>query len=716
MTLSYRILLAAAGALLFVTTGCGREGIVYPRTRIEPVTEVLHGVEITDDYRWLEDDESEATKRWTDAQNALTRSQLVRFPERDRILARLKAMYDEPSLIHPGPHRDRYFYWQRQPGQNHSVLYTCTGTWDAEPKVVLDPNTWSEDGSVSCGYTHVTRDGTMMAYGKVESGNELATLYVLDIDTGEHLEDVIPFARWCSLAWLPDKSGFYYTRYPDPATVEPGDEHYYSKVFFHALGSDWRDDPPIWGGGKPKEHMPGVWIPPDKRYLFFSGTTNWVRNDVYIMDLEAEQPEIKPLVVGLDGNFGFTAVEGTLYFATTWNAPRKCIYKCPATDPRQENWDLIFPEPDGVLLGWNIVNRQLVVHLMENAYSRLLIYTFDGELLREIELPTLGSVGSISGEWDGRELFFTFSSFAYPNTTFRYEMAQGTLEAIDQINVEVDLDQYKTKQVWYTSKDGTRVPMFIVHKAGLKLDGNNPVNLGGYGGFNSSITPGFSRPLLIWLDAGGVFAIPNLRGGGEFGREWHEAGRRENKQNVFDDFFAAAEYLIAEGYTSPERLAVSGGSNGGLLMGAALTQRPELFRAVLCGVPLLDMIRYHKLTVGKIWAGEYGTADDPDEFKYLLAYSPYQNVQKNTAYPAILITASESDTRVAPAHARKMAALLQASTSSDRPILLHVQAKTGHGGGRPLDMALELIADDQTWLMWQLGMFDDKKGDICGSD
>lgn len=728
MTKATRNLLALAGVLLLITPGCGPRQIVYPEAKIEPVTEVLHGVTVTDNYRWLEDDDSPATEAWVEAENELTRSQLDRFPVRKTILARLKEMYDQPSLIHPGPHEGRYFYWQRKPGQNQSVLYMATGRWDAEPQVVVDPNTWSTDGSVSCGFTHITRDGTMMAYGKVQSGNELATLYVLDLDTGEHLPDTIPFTRWCSLAWLPDKSGFYYSRYPDPADVPEGEDSYWVKIYFHTLGTDWHDDPLVWGDGKPKEHLPGVWFGEDQRYLFFSGTTNWVRNDVYVMDTQAAAPEIKPLAVGLDGNFGFTAVEGTFYFDTTWNAPRRCIYTCPADDPRQANWQVVIPEPEnGVLQEWAIIDRKIVVEVMENAYSRMYVYALDGTLIREIELPTLGSAGGLSGEWDGTELFFGFSSFAYPNTVFRYDMesgamgAEGDLEAIDRIDVDADLSQYETRQVWYTSKDGTRVPMFIVYKKGLVLDGNNPTELGGYGGFNISITPGFSRPRLIWLDAGGVFAIPNLRGGGEFGRAWHEAGRRANKQNVFDDFFAAAEYLIDEGYTSPDRLAIAGGSNGGLLMGAAIVQRPELFRAVVCGVPLLDMLRYHLLTVGKIWAGEYGTADDADEFKWLYAYSPYQHVTAGTAYPAILMKASADDTRVAPAHARKMGALLQASTSSDpneRPILVSIQAKTGHGGGRPLDMSLSMMADDMTWLMWQLGMIDErtKTCPMCGGN
>jgi prolyl oligopeptidase len=715
MTFTNRKLLTALGVLALMATGCGPRGIVYPKAKVEPVTEVLHGVEITDNYRWLEDTESPATKRWIKKENKLTLSLIRSFPQWQQILDRLYALYDQPSLIHPSPYGDRYFYWQREPGQNHSVLYMTKGRWDAERTVILDPNTWSADGSVSCEFTATSHDGKRIAYGKVSSGNELATLYVLDTDSGEHLSDVIPFTRGASVAWLPDDSGFYYTRYPDPADVPAGDENYYQKMYFHVLGSDWHDDPLIWGEGHPKEYLCWMGIADDERHAFIYGTVNWIRNNVHVLDLEDPAREIKPVAVGLDGGFEFDAVEGTFYFCTSWQAPNRCIYKCPADDPRQENWQLVIPEPKGVLRNWAIINRQLVVHVMENTYSRVLIYTLDGELVREIELPTLGSVGDFTGKWDGTEMFLSFSSFAYVPTVFRYDMAaaaagaEGTLEPIDRLDVDVDLDQYVTKQVWYTSKDGARVPMFIIHKKGLVLDGNNPTKLGGYGGFNISVRPGFSRPRLIWLDAGGVLAVANLRGGGEFGRAWHEAGRRENKQNVFDDFIAAAEYLIAEGYTNPDRLAIAGGSNGGLLVGAVLTQRPDLFRAVSCGSPLLDMLRYHKLAVGQIWAGEYGTADDPEQFKYLLAYSPYQNVRPGTRYPAVLLTTGLSDTRVAPGHALKMAALLQASSASDpnkRPILLHVQEKTGHGGGRPLDMSLRLMADDAVWLMWQLGMIE----------
>ncbi|MBN1918609.1 MAG: S9 family peptidase [Verrucomicrobia bacterium] len=694
---------------------------MYPEAKVEPVSEVLHGVEVTDNYRWLEDTESPEVQAWIEKQNKITRRQLDRFPQREAILARLKAMYDEPSLIHPDPcHKgNRYFFWQRQPGQNHSVLYMTRGHWDGNRTVLLDPNTWSKDGSVSCDYTHITDDGTLMAYGKVEGGNENATLYVLDLDTGEHLRDTIPFTRWCSVAWLPDKSGFYYTRYPDPRQggVAEGDEFYYVKMYFHALGTDWHNDPLVWGEGKPKEYLCWAGVAPDRRHLFITGTTDWNKNDVHVVDLEDPAREIRPVVEGYDANFGFTAIDGMFYFETTLNAPRRAVYRCPADDPRPENWQLILAEPDGVLRDWTIINRQFVVHVMKDAYSRLFIYSLDGDLLKEIELPTLGSAGGLSGEWDGTELFFDFSSWAYPDTVFRHDMVTGELEVIDRLKIDADLTQYETRQVWTTSKDGTRVPMFIVAKKGLVLDGANPTELSGYGGFNVSMQPGFSRPRLIWLDAGGVFAIACLRGGGEYGREWHEAGRREHKQNVFDDFIAAAEYLIAEQYTNPDRLAITGGSNGGLLMGAAFTQRPDLFRAVICGVPLLDMLRYHKLTVGDIWSGEYGTADDPEQFRTLLAYSPYQHVRPGTAYPAILMKTSAQDTRVAPAHALKMTALLQASTASDpneRPILLHVQEKTGHGSGRPLEMSLGLMADDFTWLMWQLGMFDDGKRDICG--
>ncbi len=705
-------LLATAVVLLLTVLGCGPRGIVYPKATVEPVTEMLHGVKITDNYRWLEDVESPEVRRWIAAQNELTLPLIRRFPERQQILERLRELYDVRSLVHPEPYGDRYFYWQRRPGQSHRVLYMATGSWGAEPKVILDPNTWSEDGSVSCGFDHMSRDGTLIAYGKVSCGNEMATLYVINTDTDEHLPDVIPFTRGSSVAWLPDNSGFYYTRFPDPADVPEGDEHYYKWMYFHELGTDWHDDPLIWGSDQPKEYLCWMVVAEDERHAFIYGTIDWIKTNVHMLDLQDPAREIKPLVVGLDGNFFFRVVDGTLYFETTWQAPNRCVYRCPLDDPRQENWEVVIPEPEGVLLDWEIINRQHVVHVMENAYSRLFIYTLDGELIREIELPVPGSAGGIRGKWDGTEMFFGFSSFAYPPTVFRYDMVAATPEVIDRLDVDVDVDQYETKQVWYTSKDGTRVPMFITNRKGLVLDGNNPVKLGGYGGFNISIRPGFGASRFPWFDAGGVLAVPCLRGGGEFGREWHKAGRRENKQNVFDDFYAAAEYLIAEGYTNRDRLGIAGGSNGGLLVAAALTQRPELFRCVSCGAPLTDMLRYHELTIGKVWAGEYGTAEDPEQFEYLRAYSPYHNVQSGTRYPAVRITTGASDTRVHPSHALKMAAALQAATASDpneRPILLHVQEKTGHGGGRPLDMSLNLMADDTIWFMWQLGIIEPPK-------
>jgi len=675
----------------------------YPETRQEPVIETVHGVTITDPYRWLEDGDDPRVAEWTDRQNAFTRNYLDQFPKlRSELQHELEQAY-EPTI--PGsPHLfgKRYFFMKRETGQNHAVLYIRVGSLDAPARAVIDPNTFSSDGTQSLDWWHPSRDGSLIVYGRSSGGNEDTTLYLRDTRTGKDTDLIIPHARHSSVAWDPDGSGFHYTRHPAPGTVPPGEEMYHRYVYYHKLGTNWQDDPQIPVKGQCPEMSIGFQSSCDYQYQLLDTTTDWARNDLYVRHAGADA--FIPVVEGINARFIGEVYYNRLFVLTNHEAPRYRIVRADIDEPTPEHWKDIVPEQKGVILEFRIVGGKLITHILEDVHSRLFIHNLDGTVIREIELPTLGSVSDLQGSPERDDLFFGFSSFAYPNVQFHVDLATGEQRVTEKLRVKFDADQFVTRQVWYTSKDGTRVPLFVVHKKDLQLDGNNPTLLDAYGGFNISIRPGFRRNLIPWLTRGGVFALANIRGGGEFGKAWHLAGRREKKQNVFDDMIAAAEKLIADGYTRRERLGTSGGSNGGLLMGALMTQRPDLFKAIYCAVPLLDMVRYHLSTIARLWIPEYGTAENAEDFTFLHAYSPYHHVTKNAQYPTILFKSGEFDTRVDPMHARKMTALMQASSASPNPILLWVERKTGHGGGKPVRKRIESSKDYWTFFMWQLGM------------
>ncbi|MHC4067554.1 MAG: prolyl oligopeptidase family serine peptidase, partial [Planctomycetota bacterium] len=489
----------------------------------------------------------------------------------------------------------------------------------------------------------------------------------------------------------------------EPGTVPTGDEHYYRKVFHHHLGSDWRKDPVVVGDLVKKEESIGVSLTSDHRYVLLSRSVDWGKNDLYFRRAGSDQP-FKPIAVGLGSSVSADTYADKLVILTDAGAPRFRIATATIDQPGPEHWQDVVSQQKGVLKDFSIVGGRLLVTVIEDVHSRLFVHDLQGRLIEEVELPGLGTVSDVSGEPDGDEAFFGFESFAYPPANFRYETDTGRLEKLEQVQLDLDLSRYQTRQVWYESKDGTRVPMFVTHVTAIKLDGDNPTVLYGYGGFNIGRYPKFDSRIIPWLDAGGVYVVANIRGGSEFGRQWHEAGRREKKQNVFDDFISAARKLIELRYTNPKRLAIYGGSNGGLLVGACMTQHPELFQAVVCTVPLLDMVRYHDFQIARYWISEYGCAEDPEQFKWLYAYSPYHHVRMGVDYPATLLMTAESDSRVQPMHAYKMAAALQAVSSGTRPILLRVEAKAGHGAGKPLGKRIEEQADLWTFLMWQLGM------------
>jgi prolyl oligopeptidase len=674
----------------------------YPVSRTSDAVEVLHGVTIPDPYRWLEDGQSAATRQWTDAQNALTRSYLDAVPARERIRTCLDRLLAIGALSTPAPVRGRYFYLRRDGRQNQPVLYLRQGV-RGEDRAILDPNALDAGGAVALDWHYPSEDGTLLAYGLSENGSEQSVLRVMNVDTAVVLPDRIPHTRAAELAWLPDSTGFYYTRYPVPGQAPDGEEHYHRTIYFHRLGTDPAEDPLVFKPAE-KEHWPGVGISPDGRWLVISVARTFDQTDLYLMDRWSGAPPVA-VAQDLPASFNGEVAHGRLFMRTNLDAPTYRLYVVDPEHPERERWkEIVPPRTEAVLEGVHVTARHLALDYLERAASRLRLTDHEGGNVRELRLPTLGSLFGGGAEWDGEELFYGFSSYTVPPSVYRVDLATGAEELWLGVDADVDPSRFEVRQVSVRSKDGTEVSMFLVHRTGLVKDGRNPVHLTGYGGFNISMTPAFSRSLLLWLDSGGVVAIPNIRGGGEYGERWHQEGMLGRKQNSFDDFIAAAEWLIAEGYTSPTRLAAAGGSNGGLLMGAVLTQRPDLFRAVVIQVPLLDMLRYHRFLIARLWIPEYGSAEDPEQFSWLRAYSPYHHVREGVAYPAVLLATAESDSRVDPMHARKMAARLQAATASPRPILLRLESRAGHGAGKPLNKMLEELTDTWTFVFSELGV------------
>jgi prolyl oligopeptidase len=597
----------------------------------------------------------------------------------------------------------RYFYTRREGEQNQPILYVRQGL-DGADRVLVDPNQLSADGTAALDWWFPSRDGSLLAYGVSTSGDEKSVLRVRDVATGKDRPDMIQHTRYCSLGWLPDNSGFYYTRYPAPGSVPIGQENYNRHLFFHKLGADAVDDPEIYGAERKPEEIIQIDVSPDGKWLTAMVFDGWARSDLLVRDLTRDKSPFVPVAVGLDALFMGGVVNGTLYVRTNLDAPRYRLLAIDPARPERTAWKVLIPESEAVLSQFIVIGGQIVTLSMKDASSRVALHGADGARLKEIGLPGLGTIEFLGGEHNGKEAFFNFSSYTVPPQVLRLDLGTRTASVWKKVAADIDLSRFDVEQVFFPSKDGTRLSMFLVSLRGLKKNGANPTLLYGYGGFDVSQMPEFSRALVLWLERGGVFAEVNLRGGGEYGEAWHRAGMLEKKQNVFDDFAAAAEWLIQKKYTRSDRLAIRGGSNGGLLVGAALTQHPGLFKAVVCQVPLLDMLRYQNFRIARLWVPEYGSAESAEQFGYLHAYSPYHHVKKGTAYPSILLTTADSDSRVDPMHARKMAALLQASTGSDRPILLRTETRAGHGVGKPLSKQIDEAADVWTFLLWQLGL------------
>jgi prolyl oligopeptidase len=677
----------------------------YPPSHPDPtVVDVYHGQAVPDPYRWLEDLDSERTRAWIEAQNQLTFDYLQRIPARQRLLERLTQLWNYEKYSQPFKEGGRYFYFKNDGLQNQSVLYTQESL-EAEARVLLDPNTLSEDGTVALSGIAISRDGRYLAYGLSRSGSDWQEWKVRDIETGEDLPDHLRWIKFSGASWTPDGQGFFYSRYDEPP---PGREYesanYFQKLYYHRLGTPQSEDLLVYHRPDQKEWGFAGGVTEDGNYLIISvwrGTDP--KNLLFYKDLRDPNSPVVELIREFEANYSFVGNDGSRFWLLTdLDAPRRRLVAIDLDNPGQVQE--VIPEAEETLQGVSLINNQFVAFYLKDAHTQIKTFALDGTYLGEIPLPGLGSASGFGGKRYDTETFYTFTSFTTPPTIYRYDFTTGRSTLFRQPQVDFDPQAYEVQQVFYPSKDGTRIPMFLVHRRGLARTGDHPTLLYGYGGFGISLTPSFSVGLVAWLEMGGVYAQPNLRGGGEYGEAWHQAGTKLNKQKVFDDFIAAAEWLVANGYTNPSKLAISGGSNGGLLVGACLTQRPDLFAAALPAVGVFDMLRFHKFTIGWAWISEYGSPEDPEEFKALYAYSPLHNLKPGTVYPATLITTADHDDRVVPAHSFKFAAALQAAQGGSQPILIRIDTKAGHGAGKPTTKLIEETADRWAFLVEVLGI------------
>ena len=679
-----------------------------PQTPSKPVIDMFHGTKVLDNYRWLEDGKSPETQKWVEEEMSYTRGTLERLAGRDAIHKRLTDLLSIGSVTPPLIAGRHYFYTKREGMQNQPILYVREGL-NGPDRVLVDANQLAADGTIALDWYQPSENGKYLAYGTSPSGSEMSTLHIVETKTGTVLPDTIERTRAASIAWKLDNSGFYYTRYPKKGDVPEGQEMYNRHVFYHQLGDDpANDDKPIFGEGRDAEDWPNVNLSNDGRWLLIDVSQGWTKSELFLMDLKAGTPPTR-ITTGKNFLYGGEVYNGKLFITTNEDAPRYRVFVADAGNYDREAWKELIPQTDAVLQGTAVFGGKLFAQYEQNASSQLKIFDLDGKKLNDLSLPAIGTVFGSGGRWDRDELFYGFQSFTFAPSIYRYDLKDGSTSLWTKVDApSIDPSAYDVNQEWFKSKDGTRVPMFIVHKKGIQKNGKNPTLLTAYGGFNVSLTPAFSRTAYLWMEHGGIYAVANLRGGAEFGEDWHRAGMLDKKQNVFDDMIAAAEHLIAEKYTDKNHLAIQGGSNGGLLMGAMMTQRPDLFRAVVCQVPLLDMLHYQDFQIAKLWIPEYGTSENAEQFKWLYAYSPYHHVKAGTEYPAILFMTADTDTRVDPMHAKKMAALMQAEAkngaSHTRPILLRIESKAGHGAGKPVTKQIEEFTDVYSFLFWQLGV------------
>jgi prolyl oligopeptidase len=674
----------------------------YPTARKADVVDDYHGTRVADPYRWLEEPDNPETVAWVEAQNELTRS-VLEGPTRDALVQRLAGLFDFPRTSVPFKRGNRYFYTRNAGLQKQPVLFVQDGL-HGEPRVLLDPNKLDPDGTIALTAVAVDDNGTLMAYGLSRSGSDIQEISIRDVASGVDLADRIQWVKFASIAWVPDSSGFYYTRFPEPGSVPPGDENYFSRVHYHKLGDPQERDALIFDAPGQRETVFTVDVSDNGRWVVitaFKGSSD--KSEVFLLDRGSRVSTPQPLFTGFHSAYAFIQeAGGRLFFHTDNRAPLGRIIAVDPGNPGEPPVEVV-PESSDKLSTALIVNHTLVTSYLRNASDRIRLFNLSGAPAGEIPLPGIGSLTGITGRPADTELFTGFTSFTHAPANYRYEFASKRLEPFGDSASPVDASRYETSQVWYPSKDGTRVSMFLVHRKDLPRDGQRPVLLSGYGGFNINLTPAFDPSIFAWLDRGGIQAVANLRGGGEYGEAWHQAGMFERKQNVFDDFMAAAEWLAASGYTSPRKIGIEGGSNGGLLTGAVMVQRPELFGAVVCRVPVADMLRYHLFTVGRFWISEYGSSDDRAQFEYLYKYSPLHNVRDGAAYPPILITTADTDDRVSPGMAKKFAARLQEAAPDDATVLIRVETRAGHGAGKPVSKVIDEDADIFAFLIRHLG-------------
>ncbi|MCE9578039.1 MAG: prolyl oligopeptidase family serine peptidase [Deltaproteobacteria bacterium] len=682
----------------------------YPATRRDDVVDTIHGTAVLDPYRWLEDPSTPEVQAWMSAQDTYARAHLATISGRDALAKRLAEVFYFDAIGEPTHRGNRFFYPRKRKDQEKTVIYWTEGEHGAE-KVLLDPSTWSADGSAGLRGWWPSWDGKHVAYKRSEHNADETTLFVLDVATGKTLADTIPGTKYSAASWTPDGKGFYYTWVPEPsAQVSVAARPGFAEVRYHALGTDPVKDPTIRARTGDPATFVGASVSDDGHWLLAGVQHGWNSSDLYVKDLRKPKADWTTLVAGVDANFDVVAFKDVFYVHTNDGAPRYRVFAVDPRHPARAAWKEIVAERDATLEAMSLVGGSLVLSYLRNAATEVEVHDLHGALLHTIAIPALGNASPMTGRATEDTGYLSFTSFTEPQVIYKASIKAGTVAVWARVELPVDTSQVVTEQVRYPSKDGTEITMFLVHRKDAVKNGATPVFLTGYGGFNVSALPGFvsSRSSwgahAVWLEHGGMIAVPNLRGGGEYGEDWHKAGMLLQKQHVFDDFLGAAHYLIDSGWTSPAHLAASGGSNGGLLMGAAITQAPELFKAVVCEVPLLDMVRYHLSGSGATWVPEYGSADDAAQFAALYAYSPYHHVTEGTRYPAVLMSSSDHDDRVDPMHARKFAAALQWATGGDAPVWLRIQRNAGHSGADMVRQKVEQVADSYAFLMWQLGM------------
>ena len=695
---------------VLIVWSCGNENVTevqkYPETKKIDHVDTYFGTEVPDPYRWLEDDRSAETAEWVKAENEVTFAYLNNIPFRDKIKDRLESLMNYERVYAPRKHGNWQYFYRNNGLQNQNVLYRTDLEGNNE-EVFLDPNTFKEDGTISLSSTSFTQDGSLIAYLISEGGSDWRKAIIMNTESRQILEDTLIDLKFTGIAWQGNE-GFYYSSYEKPEGSELSQITQEHRLFYHKLGTDQAEDQLIFGGEGQVRRYIGGYLTEDERYLVITASKSTTGNELYIKDLSDPKNPIIPIVADFEGEHYVLDNDGsTLFIHTNHMAPNNRIVKVDANNPEITNWEDLIAE-NNMVMSATTAGMRIFAFYLEDAKTKVVQYNRDGSKERDIELPGIGTATGFGGLEDDSEVYYSFTSFTSPNSIYKYSIKEGASVLYERPDIDFDPDNFETKQVFYTSKDGTKIPMFIVHKKGLELNGKNPTYLYAYGGFNVSLLPSFRTSRLVWLENGGIYAQPNLRGGGEYGEDWHNAGIKMKKQNVFDDFIAAGEYLVAEGYTSHDYLAIAGGSNGGLLVGATMTQRPDLAKVAFPAVGVMDMLRYNKFTAGAGWAYDYGTAEDSKEmFEYLKGYSPLHNLKQGVAYPATMVTTADHDDRVVPAHSFKFAATLQEAHAGTKPVLIRIETDAGHGAGTPISKAIEQAADLYSFAWYNMGVVPD---------